>query len=242
MESRVFRVKIISAFLKAGVAINKIDCFRSILEESSYRLTTGSHMAELIPVIRQEEIKTIQEELTGREILIVFDGTTRLGEVLVVLVRFLDSEWTIQQRLIRFLWLAKSFKGEEVAREIISVLAREYGIATELPVTAMHDRASVNSVALRTIKVIFPNILDIGCFSHTLDHVGAKFNTPFSHQIYEALDLAICTLTMCQTSVERSHWKKSQDIFFNKMVEQMGMHQTRLIPSLPPSYSLSLCK
>ena len=24
---------------------------------------------------------------------------------------------------------------------------------------------------------IFPNILDIDCFSHTLDHVGAKFNT-----------------------------------------------------------------
>lgn len=159
------------------MAINKIDCFRSILEDS-YRLTSGSHMAELIPVVRQEEIKTIQEELTGREISIVFDGTTRPGEASVVLVRFLDSEWTIQQRLIRFLWLAKSLKGEEVAREIISVLAREYGIATELPVAAMRDRASVNNVALRTIKVIFPNILDIGCFSHTLDHVGAKFNTP----------------------------------------------------------------
>ena len=57
MESRVFRVKIITAFLKAGVAINKIDCFRSILEESSNRLTSGSHMAELIPVVFQEEIK-----------------------------------------------------------------------------------------------------------------------------------------------------------------------------------------
>ena len=42
----------------------------------------------------------------------------------------------------------------------------------------MRDRASVNNVALRAIKVIFPNILDIGCFSHTFDHVGAKFNTP----------------------------------------------------------------
>ena len=39
----------------------------------------------------------------------------------------------------------------------------------------MRDRASVNNVALRAIKVIF---LDIGCFSHTFDHVGAKFNTP----------------------------------------------------------------
>ena len=63
--------------------------------------------------VRQGEIKTIQVELTGREISIVFDGRTRLGEALVVLVRFFDGEWTIQQRLIRFLWLAKSLKGAE---------------------------------------------------------------------------------------------------------------------------------
>ncbi|CAB3995445.1 RNA-directed DNA polymerase from transposon BS [Paramuricea clavata] len=158
MNTRVFRLKVVTAFMKAGIAINKINCFRSILEERRKKNTL--------------------EELTGREISIVFDGTTRLGEALVIIVRFLDSEWKIQQRLLRFLLLAKSLAGEEVAREIISVLAREYGVATELPVATMRDRASVNNVAVRTIKVIFPNILDIGCFSHTLDHVGEKFDTP----------------------------------------------------------------
>ena len=114
MESRVFRVKVVTAFLKAGMGINKINCFRSILEKSSYRLTSASHMLELVPVSHQEEIKTTQEELTGREILIVFDATTRLGEALVIVVRFLNSEWTIQQRFIRFLWLATSLNGEEM--------------------------------------------------------------------------------------------------------------------------------
>ena len=33
----------------------------------------------------------------------------------------------------------------------------------------MHDRAACNGVALRTIKVVYSSILDIGCFSHTLD-------------------------------------------------------------------------
>lgn len=178
MNTRVFRVKVLTAFLKGGIAINKIDCFKSILEESAYKLTDRSNMAQLIPVVRQEEIRNTREELTGREISIVFDGTTRLGEALVLIIRFLDSEWKIQQRLVRFLLLAKSLSGEEVAREIISVLAREYGVATELPVATMRDRASVNNVAVRTIKVIFPNILDIGCFSHTLDHLEEKFNTP----------------------------------------------------------------
>ncbi|CAB4023964.1 RNA-directed DNA polymerase from transposon BS [Paramuricea clavata] len=135
-------------------------------------------IGETLSMNTREEKKNTLEELTGREISIVFDGTTRLGGALVIIVRFLDSEWKIQQRLLRFLLLANSLAGEEVAREIISVLAREYGVATELPVATMRDRASVNNVAVRTIKVIFPNILDIGCFSHTLDHVGEKFDTP----------------------------------------------------------------
>jgi len=42
----------------------------------------------------------------------------------------------------------------------------------------MHDRASVNSVAMSTLKIVYPTLLDVGCFSHTLDHVGEKFRTP----------------------------------------------------------------
>lgn len=66
----------------------------------------------LFPVIRREETKTKQEELNGREISIMFDGTTSLGEVLVVIVRFLDNEWTMQQRFIRFPWVERSLNRE----------------------------------------------------------------------------------------------------------------------------------
>ena len=43
---------------------------------------------------------------------------------------------------------------------------------------SMGDRAVTNNVALRTLKVLYPNLVDIGCLSHTLDHVGEKFDTP----------------------------------------------------------------
>ena len=42
----------------------------------------------------------------------------------------------------------------------------------------MCDRASSNNVAMSTVKVIYPHMLDIGCYSHTMDHVGEKFQTP----------------------------------------------------------------
>ena len=51
---------------------------------------------------------------------------------------------------------------------------------------ALRDRASVNDVAVRTLKILYPNLVDIGCFSHTLDHVGEKMETPVLHQFIKA--------------------------------------------------------
>jgi len=42
----------------------------------------------------------------------------------------------------------------------------------------MHNQATANGAAMRTIKVIFPMALDIGCYSPTLDLVGEKFDLP----------------------------------------------------------------
>ena len=74
--------------------------------------------------------------------------------------------------------LQKSLTGEEIAQEVISTLSIDYHIAPTAVVACMRDRAATNNVAVRTLKVYYPNCLDIGCFSHTLDHVGEKFHTP----------------------------------------------------------------
>ena len=62
--------------------------------------------------------------------------------------------------------------GEEVSQQIIVVLSTELGIPPHSIVAAMRDRAFVNDVVMRTIKVVYNQLLDVGCFSHTLDHVG----------------------------------------------------------------------
>ena len=45
-------------------------------------------------------------------------------------------------------------------------------------VSAMRDRVSANNVAMRTIKVVYSNVLHVGCFSHTLELVGNYFKLP----------------------------------------------------------------
>ena len=42
----------------------------------------------------------------------------------------------------------------------------------------MRDRASVNNVALRTLKIVYPNLVDIGCIAHTINLAGERFQVP----------------------------------------------------------------
>ena len=108
----------------------------------------------------------IRREIDQKPVSIIFDGTSRLGEALVVVMRFLDC-WEIKQRLIRMQILVKSMTGEELAREVLGVLCREYKLASDQVLAVMRDRASVNRVAMQHIKVMFPDLLDIGCYSHS---------------------------------------------------------------------------
>lgn len=174
MDARIYRVRVVEQFLKSGIPISKIDNLRSLLEEGSYRLTNSSHLAEYIPVIYAEEKKKIKKEIQGHDVSVIFDGSTRLGEALGIVLRFY-SEGGIRQRLVKIAMLSKSLTGEELARELLVALSTELGIGGSQLLAAMHDRASVNGAAMRTVSIMYPNVLDIGCFSHTLDLVGTKF-------------------------------------------------------------------
>lgn len=67
---------------------------------------------------------------------------------------------------------------EEVARQLITSLSTELSIPANHVVAFMRDRASVNNVAMRTVSVLYNSMIDIGCFSHTLDHM----NTPILNE------------------------------------------------------------
>ena len=140
-------------------------------------------MSDLIPFVLQEEKQQIRSEINNKPISVIFDGTTRLGEALAVIVRYVElTDFCIQQRLVRLQVVTKSMTGEEIAREILSVLSTQYGVVSSNLLATMHDRASTNNVAMRSIRILYPSLLDIGCYSHTIDHAGEKFITPTLHE------------------------------------------------------------
>lgn len=58
----------------------------------------------------------------------IFNGTTRLGEALAIVVCFMDEDFVIHQCLIRLQLLTKCMNGEEIARELINTLSVVYSI------------------------------------------------------------------------------------------------------------------
>ena len=171
-------MKVVKTFLQAGVPLGKVDQFRALFEETGYRLTDKRFLFDLIPFILEDEKARNKQSIQGQYLSVIFDGTSHSGEALAILVRFVNNSWTIEQRLLAIKLLSKSLTGEEIAHELVQILSVSYGISSDYLVAAMRDRASVNSVAMKTVKIIYPNALDVGCFSHAFDRVGKHFNIP----------------------------------------------------------------
>ena len=85
----------------AAIPLSKLDAFRDLLEENAVRLTDRRHMSDLIPFLHAQEQDDIKSEISERPLSVIFDGTTRLGEAMAIVVRFVDDSFTVQQRLVR---------------------------------------------------------------------------------------------------------------------------------------------
>ena len=158
--------------------MSKIDCLRLFLEKFGHRLTSQSHLRVLILSVLQNEKETLKSELSeAKAVSTIFDDSTRLGarEALTIIVRFVDSQWNVQQRLVRLQVLAKSLKAEELAQCLIQALAVECATQPGALLAEMKDGAYVNQAALLQARFFFPQLLDVTCFSHTIDNVGRHF-------------------------------------------------------------------
>lgn len=103
----------------------------------------------------------IKDEIQGRSLGIIFDDTTHVCEACAIVIQFVSDSWCIEQKLIKIQLLAKCLTGEEVARELISVLSTQFGISSNSIVAVMRDRASVNNVAMKTLKIVYPALFHI---------------------------------------------------------------------------------
>ena len=140
--------------LTAGIPILKVDNLRQFLEKYGHRLTSSSHLTELVPLILKKEKDCVKSEIvTSDNFSVIFDGSSRLGEALAIVVRFIDNQWLIQQRLVKLEVLEKSMNAEELAQHLIQCLAVECMFHPDQLLASMRDGATVNEAGL--LQVIF---------------------------------------------------------------------------------------
>ena len=86
-NERVYRIEVVETFLKAGLPLSKIAFFRPLLEQTATRLPERTVLSRVIPTVLTMEKDGLRKKLDGRDIAAIFDGTTRLGEALVIVFR-----------------------------------------------------------------------------------------------------------------------------------------------------------
>ena len=64
----------------------EVNMLLQAFEESTFHTSDRRHMLDLIPFILHEEQVQIKEEIDGKYVSVIFDGTTHMGEVLVVVL------------------------------------------------------------------------------------------------------------------------------------------------------------
>ena len=102
VEECAYRLEVVIEFLKADIPIGKIDMLRSLLEKNSYQLTGNSYKGQYVSMTLKQEIERIKQEseMPGQvgmtmDLSTIFDGNTRQGEAIAIIVRFVDNNWNI---------------------------------------------------------------------------------------------------------------------------------------------------
>jgi len=72
------------------------------LSRFSKPCSTPSQTAEYTGFVVAEQREKLQKEISGQHFFTIFDGTTRLGEAFVIVVRWVTTDFAIQQRLLSF--------------------------------------------------------------------------------------------------------------------------------------------
>ena len=129
----------------------------------------------MIPVVLDQEKESVKRSIQERHVSICYDGCSRLGEALVLVVHFVDDQWTVHQLLARLKVLAKTVNGEELAGELIHVVSTFLQIKGHYVIAAMRDGAAVNVAAMRIFKAVYPKVFDVTCFCHAIDLIGNRF-------------------------------------------------------------------
>ena len=61
-------------------------------------------------------MERIQSEISSKPVSVIFDVTSRMGEALAIVLRYVTDDFELRQCLVKAQMLSKSMTGKEIAR------------------------------------------------------------------------------------------------------------------------------
>ena len=237
-SDQLYRYRVTEAFQSAGIPIAKVNMLRSLLQRSGQAMTHSSHLKMYLPMIEAHELDRLIKEMVDMLFTIIFDSTTRIGELFNAVARWCSFDFYIVQRLICLRTFASHLKAPEVAAFLTQHLLTQLKVLITQLVGFIRDSCSVNGAAVRTLSTTFTAAQDMLCLCHTLNHLGAHFKLDLldcftsawikliysSRQAYEIWRAAIGTRVVGYSAVR---WHATAEIQF-----QLGENFTLISPTI----------
>lgn len=211
-EQKAFRARLVLTCLEAGYPLKVLDDFRPLFESiarnpRAFSWTESSHLArDYGPAIAVFSRREYTELLNNRELTVIFDGASHLGEVLGIVFRFIchsESGPKIHHLGVRLfharpgqsidlkppgskteedeqqlIQLVRGLDANALCRLLGSVL-NKYGIVRFHQVLfTMHDRAAVNFTGINEFHSSHSWHTDTGCLSHFMNSAGERLEVP----------------------------------------------------------------
>lgn len=171
-----FRHAEVKTLMDCGIPLLKVDTgLGSQQKRAGMPVGTSQELrATYIPLLHAEELTVLRKELADEWLCVIFDGTTRVGEVMAVVVRYCTKDFKLQQCLTDC--FTTLMTGAQMSGSLVRLLVQRVGPHIfERTIAAARDSCSTNGAALRSIKVCaLPDLVDVLCFSHTLHNNCAK--------------------------------------------------------------------
>ena len=178
--STVLRIEMKRAQLKSYSPRSTVSIFSGVLNR---HITDGdindiSHIGDYTPFIHNSELNALVKDFEKiEEISIIQDSTHLYDEQFAICARGIDDSLWVKQRLIGMWSTNHHLKGLNMSFIIEKALDRLKKERKNL-IAMSADRVSANNVAYKDLVSQELKLMIIGCFSHTLDKVGKKFDAP----------------------------------------------------------------
>ena len=175
-ENHVFRMNCLYHFMLSGNSLRSIDKMKSWLEKGFNRkLVNSNKLTRYVPSICESEKECIEQLLDKcKYCSVIFDGTTRVDEILCLVLRFVTYDFRIYRKLVSLKRYDSCKNAEQLAQAVHDVVNNRYSIRSNQVVCFQRDRAAANEKMFKIYKAVYLYSYDLHCVPHTITHVGER--------------------------------------------------------------------